>query len=178
MELLKKYCNYIGIGGAILLLLGNFFEFCSINYSILGVSQREAVKFIDGDGIFVAVAAVVAFFLVYSRKGKWNLIPSCISAAIILYDISNVKDNMSTIASLANAETSYGLGFWVLLIGVAAVIMYSLLYNENDSTILPVFKKDTNHSTNLQAEHVKYCGECGSPNEMNTKFCTNCGKKL
>lgn len=178
MELLKKYCNYIGIGGAILLLLGNFFEFCSINYSILGVSQSETVKFIDGDGVFVAIAAVVAFFLVYARKGKWNLIPSGISAAIILYDINNVKDNMSTIASLANAEIGYGLGFWVLLIGVAALILYSFLYNENDQTILSVFKKESNHSTNIQPEHVRYCGECGSPNGINTKFCTNCGKQL
>lgn len=184
MEKIKKYCNYIGVVGCILLFLGNFLEFASLKKTLLGASQIETIKFIDGDGIFVVICAVVALILILMKKGKWNYLTGGISAIITIYDMSNVKDKVGILGSIANVKVNYGLGFFMILVGAILVLIYAYLYKENDKEILPLTidslsnRKDENKvSTKEELSDYQYCGYCGTKNKKGTRFCTHCGKE-
>ncbi len=141
MDKIKKYCNYIGIVGCLLLLLGNFFTFVTVKASVLGISQSEAVKFVDGDGAFVIVAAIVAAVFIFMKKGKWNYAPAIISAAVAIYDVADAKDVASSVGSLAKVDISYGIGFFMIMLGAIAVAAYAFLYKNDDPEILPLTKE-------------------------------------
>lgn len=180
MEKVKKYSNYIGVIGCILLLLGNFLEFASLKKSLLGVSQIETLKFIDGDGIIVVICAIVAFALILLKKGKWNYLTAGISAIITIYDMSNVKDKVGILGSIADVKVNYGLGFFAILLGAVLVILYAYFYKDNDSEILPIMK-DLNIRKNILVKEdvpdYQFCGNCGTKIKKGTKFCTHCGKE-
>lgn len=141
MEKVKKYCNYIGIIGCLLLLIGNFFTFVTVKASVLGISQSEAVKFVDGDGVFVIIAAIVAAVFIYLKKGKWNYVPALISVAVAIYDVIDAKDVAASVGSLAKVSINYGIGFFMIMLGAIAVAVYAFLYRADDKDILPLTKE-------------------------------------
>lgn len=206
MEKIRKYCNYIGVFGCLLLLLGNFLTFVTVKASVLGISHGEPVKFIDGDGVFVIVAAIIAFALIYLKKGKWNYIPAIVSLAVAFYDVADAKDAVSEIGSLAKVDISYGIGFFIIIIGAIAVAAYAYLYKDDDSNILPltkdVFAKKVNDAVNqvkkatdsLTSEEditeeedtdeeskdtkkVTKKSSTSKQTKANTKVCSKCGAK-
>jgi len=137
MDKVKKYCNYIGIVGCLLLLIGNFFTFVTVK--ALGMS--ETVKFVDGDGVFVIIAAIVAAVFIYMKKGKWNYAPALISAAVAIYDVMDAKDVAGSVSSLVKVNVDYGLGFFMIMLGAIAVAAYAFLYKIDDKDILPLTKE-------------------------------------
>ncbi len=141
MEKVKKYCNYIGIIGCLLLLIGNFFTFVTVKASVLGISQSEAVKFVDGDGVFVIIAAIVAAVFIYLKKGKWNYVPALISVVVAIYDVIDAKDVAASVGSLAKVSINYGIGFFMIMLGAIAVAVYAFLYRADDKDILPLTKE-------------------------------------
>ncbi len=122
MKVLKENAKWIGLGGCVLMIIGCFLPFATV--SALGLSQ--SVNYIDGDGVFVVIAAVVAAILIYLKKGKLILIPSLISAAFVIYDAASG----SSAASSSLANVSFGIGFFLIVIGIICVSAYPFLDNE------------------------------------------------
>lgn len=169
MEFLQKNSKYIGYLGCILMLIGNFLPFVTVTVSIFGYSQSESVKFIDGDGMFVLIAAVVTAVLLYFKKDKLSLISTGIALAVTLYDISNAESMVGNTLGLGNI--SYGIGFWAIIIGVI-LAMGCVLLN---------YLKDKNLKTEenpISDENFKFCSECGSKVKSTCKFCNHCGKEM
>ena len=126
-----KNTKILGIIGAILLIIGNFFTFASVK--VLWVEQ--SVSFIEGNGVFVLILGILALLIIFIdfilskipegklkflfklRNQKIVLIPAIISAIILFIDGSESFE-------LGSA----GLGFYLLLIGVIALVIYPFLY--------------------------------------------------
>ena len=126
-----KNTKILGIIGAILLIIGNFFTFASVK--VLWVEQ--SVSFIEGNGVFVLILGILALLIIFIdfilskipegklkflfklRNQKIVLIPAIISAIILFIDGSESFE-------LGSA----GLGFYLLLIGVIALAIYPFLY--------------------------------------------------
>ncbi len=129
MEKLKT-TKILGAVGAILLIIGNFFPFMTIKFF-----GKRSINFIDGDGIFTLILGIVALLLIFIdliiakipegkanflyklRNPKWLLVPGVLSAIIILVDSGDVFELGSP-----------GFGFWLLVIGVVAVIAHAFIY--------------------------------------------------
>lgn len=120
MEQLKekvKTTKILGIIGYVVLILSNFFIFASY--------KKEEVKFIDGDGIIVLIAAVVGLIMLFlCKKQKFTLIPTVISALIIIYDASQMAD--------LSSKVKFGFGFYLSIIGVILAVVYPFLYKGNE----------------------------------------------
>ena len=126
-----KNTKILGIIGAILLIIGNFFTFASVK--VLWVEQ--SVSFIEGDGVFVLISGIISLLIIFIdfilskipegklkflfelRNQKFVLVPAIISAIILFIDGSESFDYGSA-----------GLGFYLLLIGVIALAIYPFLY--------------------------------------------------
>ena len=129
-----KNTKILGIVGAILLIVGNFFTFATTK--ILWI--ETSVKFIEGDGVFVLILGILALLIVFVdfilskipegklkflfklRNQKFVLVPAIISAIILFIDGRNAFD-----------VGSAGLGFYLLLIGVITLIIYPFLFKED-----------------------------------------------
>ena len=122
MEKLKEKVTttkILGVVGMVVLILSNFFVFASY--------RKEEVKFIEGDGIIVLIAAVVALIMLFlCKKQKFTLIPTVIAALVIVYDAYNMSDYSSRV--------SFGLGFYLAIIGAILSIAYPFLYKGTEST--------------------------------------------
>lgn len=126
-----KNSKILGIVGAILLIIGNFFSFATVKMFWV----EESVSFIEGDGVFVLILGILALLIIFIdfilskipegklkflfklRNQKIVLIPAIISAIILFVD-----------GSEAFEYGSAGLGFYLLLIGVIALAIYPFLY--------------------------------------------------
>ena len=129
-----KNTKILGIVGAILLIVGNFFTF--VTTKILWV--ESSVKFIEGDGVFVLILGILALVIIFMdfilskipegklkflfklRIQKFVLIPAIISAIILFIDGKDAFDIGSA-----------GLGFYLLLIGIIALVIYPFVYKED-----------------------------------------------
>ena len=129
MEKLKT-TKILGAVGAILLIIGNFFPFMTIKFF-----GKRSINFIDGDGVFTLILGIIALLLIFIdliiakipegkanflyklRNPKWLLVPGILSAIIILVDSGDVFELGSP-----------GFGFWLLVIGVVAVIAHAFIY--------------------------------------------------
>ena len=126
-----KNSKILGIVGAILLIIGNFFSFATVKMFWV----EESFSFIEGDGVFVLILGILALLIIFIdfilskipegklkflfklRNQKIVLIPAIISAIILFVD-----------GSEAFEYGSAGLGFYLLLIGVIALVVYPFLY--------------------------------------------------
>ena len=129
-----KNTKILGIVGAILLIVGNFFTFATTK--VLWI--ETSVKFIEGDGVFVLILGILALLIVFVdfilskipegklkflfklRNQKFVLVPPIISPIILFIDGTNAFDVGST-----------GLAFYLLLIGVFTLIIYPFLFKEH-----------------------------------------------
>lgn len=60
------------------------------------------------------------------KKQKFTLIPTVIAALVIVYDAYNMSDYSSRV--------SFGLGFYLAIIGAILSIAYPFLYKGTEST--------------------------------------------
>ncbi len=144
MEFVKKNIKYIGLAGCIIVALANFLPFVTVSVSLFGISQSSSIKFIDGDGVFVIVLAIIAGAMLFGKTLKnlrigginlekllgfwWGpLVPLGIAAAITAYDAINVSDVAGSYGSYATI--SFGIGFYLILLGLIVAIA-SVLYEK------------------------------------------------
>ena len=129
-----KNSKILGIVGAILLIIGNFFSFATVKMFWV----EESVSFIEGDGVFVLISGIISLLIIFIdfilskipegklkflfklRNQKIVLIPAIISAIILFIDGRNAFD-----------VGSAGLGFYLLLIGIIALVIYPFVYKED-----------------------------------------------
>ena len=115
MDFLKRNHKWIGIVGCVVVLIGCFLPFVSV--SLFGVTQ--SVNYMTGDGKLVLVAIIVSAILILLGKEKFSLISSIIAAVIVLYDVIN---GASQFGSLGLGGISFGIGLWVIIIGLVLTI--------------------------------------------------------
>lgn len=210
MDFVKKNIKYIGVAGCALVAIGNFLPFATVTASMFGVSASESVNFISGDGKFVFALAILAALLILGKQlsSKINffnrdlfdklfnywwgaIVPLGIALAITIYDAANVND-VTGGYSYAGVDVSFGIGFYIILVGMVAGIgsvLFEKFVMKNDVTTVnnnvqaqmqPAMASNVNAQPQMNNGNVqnKFCSSCGAQIPSDTKFCTNCGKQV
>jgi len=127
-----KNTKILGIVGAIFLIIGNFFTFAKLEFF-----GTHTGKLIDGsDGVIVLILGILALLIVFIdfiltkvpegkmqflfklRNPKAVLIPAVIAGIIV---VVKAFDEVFEVATR-------GLGCWILLLGVAALVAHAFIY--------------------------------------------------
>ena len=135
MDYLKN-SKILGICGNALLAIGVFLPMVSV--SVFGISQ--SVSYISGDGIFVLILSIIALVMIFADKledkvpffaklknPKLTLVTTAISAILLIIDTLNVSKVTGGVAG-SLASVNFGIGFWIMIIGVVAAAVYPFLY--------------------------------------------------
>lgn len=141
MEILKQK-RYLGMVGAILVIVGLFLPFVTVSVSFLGVSKSESTSWIGAggfDAVLVLILSVVTLLMIFSDKladkvaffgklsnQKLTLIPTVISALLLIFSISQASTAMGIVGSLGSV--SFGIGFWLIVVGLVACVAYPFIY--------------------------------------------------
>lgn len=142
MNILKEK-KYLGMVGAVLVIIGLFLPFVSVSVSFLGVSNSQSTSWI-GSGEFGAILtlilSVITLLVIFSDKladkvaffeklknQKITLIPTVISALLLIFSITQVS-SVSGLAGAFGGSISLGFGFWLIVIGLVACVAYPFLY--------------------------------------------------
>lgn len=152
----KDTASIIGYIGAIIMAIGCFMNFVTLEVSVEGYSSMtESVTvnyFItDGtikDGAFVLVAAIAALLLIHFRKNLFALIPTAIGGLVLIADLVGVKDiidsyTYSSYFFTYNVDTQYGPAPFLIGIGIVAIIVHAVLFFQNKN-------KTTTNNTMIQ----------------------------
>lgn len=125
-----------GLCGALVTLIGIFLPFLTAKVSLYGYSASKAVKLIDGrDGKVALVIVIIGAALLLVKKFE-KAIYSCAGALlfIVLYD-GVFDSDIASINDIAGASVSRSMGFYVMLIGIAAFAVGTFLeYKDNKET--------------------------------------------
>lgn len=130
MEKLKN-TKILGIVGNALLLIGTFLPMFVVSF--LGLSQ--SVSFIQGaDGVIVALLSIASLLIIFADKlsskvpffekltnQKLTLVTTAISAILLIIAVSSVSKSYGSL-------TSFGFGFYVMILGLVGAIAYPFLY--------------------------------------------------
>ena len=108
----KNNSQYLGLGGCALAIIGCFLPFAST--SILGLT----VNYIDGDGKILLIAMIISAVLIFLKKEKISLIPTCIGGVLFLID---------AFKALTSSYINIGIGIIVILIGLICAIVFPFL---------------------------------------------------
>ena len=141
MNVLKEK-KYLGMAGAILVIIGLFLPFITVSVSFLGVSNSQSTSWIGTgglDAILVLILSVVALLIIFSDKladkvaffgklknQKLTLIPTVLSALLLILSITQASSAMGIVGSLGS--TSFGIGFWLIIVGLVACVAYPFIY--------------------------------------------------
>lgn len=121
----------LGIVGNAVLLVGTFLPMYTV--SLFGISQ--SISYVQGDGIFVILLAVIALLMIFADKladkvaffgkltnPKLTLIPTAISAILLIIAVTSVS------STGYGSLFSFGIGFYLMIIGLVAAAVYPFLY--------------------------------------------------
>ena len=143
MEKLKS-SRILGIVANALLIIAVFLPVISVSVSLFGISQSQSVNYIQGDGIFVLILAIINLVIIFDKLAtkipfmakvdnqKFTLIPTVINAILLIVLTFNGASALGGYASLAKVD--FGIGFYLLWLGVIASAVYPFLYKGNGST--------------------------------------------
>ena len=136
-----KGTKILGIIGNLILAVAVFLPVLTVSVSLFGISQSQSISYIQGDGIFVLILAIVNLLIIFADKlsekvafmkklsnQKFTLIPTAI---VVISGKSSAIGQLGSYASLANI--SYGIGFWLLWIGAVISAIYPFLYKGNET---------------------------------------------
>lgn len=98
---------------AALMLIGTLLPISTVSF--LGASQ--SFSYIEGDGIFVLLAAIAVAALVFFKLYKFASIPAAISLIILF--VFSVSDELAMALDLG---ANLGIGFFVMWLGILAAI--------------------------------------------------------
>ena len=145
MDFVKKNIKYIGIAGCLIAIISTFLPFAKVSVSLFGFSSSQTVNFISGDGKIVLVLALLVGLFLLGKKlnfgfqiGNFNvnslykfwwgpLVLIAIALIITISDASNVGNVSSGVGAVAGADVSFGIGFYLILLGLIitpAAILY------------------------------------------------------
>lgn len=191
MEVIKNK-KILAIIGIACLLLGCFLPYYVV--SLFGFKETIALwGYWEGKIIFVLTLANALFIfqdfiekyiprlfnnwvgnLVQKAKNpKFALIPTILVA---LFAISMIAE-----ADLDSEYIKYGLGFWVLWIGIASLIGHAIFYKKQgvQSIEQPVNYGQVEQSVQPQVDSTKkYCPQCRAQVDASADVCFMCGNKF
>lgn len=144
MEFVKKNIKYIGLVGCVIVALATFLPFVTVTISFLGYSSSESVTFIEGDGKFVIVLAIISGLMLFGKTMKnlrifniklesllkfwWGpIVPVAIGLFITIHDAIDVNSVTDSYGSYG--DISFGIGFYLILLG-SIVAVASILYEK------------------------------------------------
>lgn len=146
------------------------------------------------DGIFVVVCSIVAIIFLAFRKYIGSIIFQGIGLIIFAIDFFDsfklIKDynNVNKIFG-DKFKASFGIGFYLILIGVVgALVLAILLFIKNRKSAptqnmqpitQPMMQQPMNQVPVQPQQPVNNnCPYCGSPKAPGSTFCQNCGAKM
>ena len=103
--------NILELIAGIVLALGTLLPCYTVSF--LGISK--SLSYIQGDGIFVMIAAVIIVVLTVLKKEKFAAIPAGISLILLIYFTSE--------ASQYSGLGDFGIGLYLMWIGAIASIV-------------------------------------------------------
>lgn len=130
----QEKVKYLGIGGAILAGLGTFLPFITTTFGDVNYFKNG-----EGDGMFILAIAVVSFLLFVSNKLMLVAAAANIGGGVITFlDMQEVRDSITSMnASLVGnpwaglvANTSLGIGVYVIFLGLGAGLVAACLNKE------------------------------------------------
>lgn len=104
-----KLYDILLLAAAALMALGTLLPCYTI--SMFGFS--ESFSYIEGDGIFVIIAAVIIAVLYFLKKDKFAYIPAAVAGIVLIVFSVNASDV---------GMGSFGIGFFAMWIGTIAAI--------------------------------------------------------
>ena len=180
--------------------VGLFLPFVTANVWFVSVSKN----FIDGDGVIVLVLSIIAAILLFTKKNIFPLLLNIASLVVTIIDMVNANDIISGSEYGNYIKVEYGMGCWLLLIGLIVSIICLLFDKKNNEIVntvnnyqpVPDYSTMTNDIsyTNTNYEPINqpdntdnninndyqpkfYCSNCGVELSNEGSFCPNCGVK-
>lgn len=168
MNELKKYATYIGYVGCLLLSIGVFLPFVSVNYII----ENYNIRLIQVGGEIILLLSVTTSVLIFFKKGKVTLISTILSLILLLYDMFNIG-MMDEYSEYIN----YNLGLYFMFIGIILCIIYAFTFKK---CLIVTQANESKHSTSNNAlnKTFKHCPNCGKKSPASADVCYKCGKQL
>ena len=123
---------------AVLIAISAFLPYLSV--SVLGSTLSKSL--IDGgDGIILLVIAVIAIFCAVKEKYVVSLIMGAISVVMFFVENSSVQSSLNSstsgnalASSLARSMIQNGIGYYLLIIGAVALIVFSFMGMQENKT--------------------------------------------
>ena len=142
-----KGTKILGIIGNLILAVAVFLPVLTVSVSLFGISQSQSISYIQGDGIFVLILAIVNLLIIFADKlsekvafmkklsnQKFTIIHTAIVVNLLIVLISGKSSAIGQLGSYASlANISYGIGFWLLWIGAVISAIYPFLYKGNET---------------------------------------------
>ena len=149
MDFIKNK-RYLALAGLICLLLGTFLPIFVVSSTIISYSVSiSLIKYWEGKVILALIVLNAMFiFKDYIKKyvpkmfesdfgrridganQKMSLIPTVLSALMAIY----LTSTLSGVENYSYVKYSYGIGFWLIWIGVVALIAHAILYTGGAKT--------------------------------------------
>ncbi len=170
------------------IVIGCFLPYVTYAGESMNYVYDEGIK----DGIFVIILGVGALFLAFKGKYIGTLACQGVGAALTIYDWVDTSDKMKKINELSSLigteKMKFGIGFWLVLIGVVgSLVVAFLLWQKTKSTKpaqQPAYPQSTmpqqpmmNQPMMGQPTVSSTCPYCNAPKNPNLTNCPNCGAK-
>ena len=142
MEILREK-RYLGMLGNVLILIGTFLPLLTITVSFLGVSNSQSLSYFQaGAPAYITILCTIASLLmIFSdlleskvpflgkfQNQKLTLIPTAISAALLILNVMNYNTSGTSALLSSVGKSTWGIGFWVMIVGFVAAAVYPFLY--------------------------------------------------
>ena len=122
MEFLKNNAKWIGLAGCALMIIGCFLPFATV--SILGLSETIALSGTGALGIILIITAIISGIVMLTKKSKLSLITTIIYALFVVLNIANASEDGDAF--------SYGIGLYVVIIGVIIAVVMPFFKSKQD----------------------------------------------
>lgn len=170
-------------------IVGCFLPYLSVD--AFGIKDSINYIYEEGevlDGIYLVIMVVLAFS--QTLKGNYKkAIPFLgIALGIFVYDWVDIQSSINDLG-LYKEYVSYGIGFWMIIIGTAGALILCCLLNKANPSVANVNPGSTvTNVTNVYQQPqpmpnqyaapqpLANCSYCGSPKNEGL-FCKSCGGK-
>lgn len=190
MEVIKNK-RILALVGIIGLILGSFLPYYKISF--LGISKTIALwGYLEGKVIFILTLANALFIfqdyiekyvpqlfnnwvgnIVQKAKNpKLSIVPTILAALFVISLIIRIDIDTNYV--------KYGLGFWVLWIGIISLIGHSIFYKKEEVQTVEQSQQPINYQqVEPQIDPTKkVCPQCRTQVDLNTDTCFMCGNKF
>lgn len=197
MEVIKNK-RVLALVGIICLLVGTFLPY--ITFSFWGYSQSISLWGYWEGKIVLALTLANALFIFKdfiekyvpqlfnnnigrlvekANNPKFSLVPTILIAGFAIYMLINID--------VDSEYLKYGLGFWVLWIGVIALIGHAIFYKKQNQQVAQPQQTVNYQQVQPQAAPMqqtmgdpnkKYCPQCRNQVDASAETCFMCGNRF